>query len=111
MEVVLKISFLILSNADIQFCKKELTWRSYTTAEALHTTKWVELINKKEFVKTSLNEKSNTFVVHVVALESPLVEMSIHSDKKAQISFLLTEKVMILDKYSDFADVFWKIKL
>ena len=46
-EVVLDMSFLTLSNADVQFLKKELTWRSYTTAKALPTTKRVELINKK----------------------------------------------------------------
>ena len=38
-EVVLGISFLILSNANIQFVEKELTWRSYTTVKALPTTK------------------------------------------------------------------------
>ena len=38
-EVVLDMSFLTLSNADIQFVEKELTWRSYTTAKALPTIK------------------------------------------------------------------------
>ena len=38
-EVVLGMPFLTLSNADVQFVEKELTWRSYTTAEALPTTK------------------------------------------------------------------------
>ena len=51
MEMVLEIPFLALSNADIQFAEKELTWRSYTAAEALPTTKRVELIDKKEFAK------------------------------------------------------------
>ena len=57
MEVVLKIPFLIFSNADIQFAEKELTWRSYTVVEALSTTKWVEFIDKKEFAKVALNEE------------------------------------------------------
>ena len=38
MEVVLKIPFLTLSNVDIQFAEKELTWKSYTTKKALLTT-------------------------------------------------------------------------
>ena len=38
-ELVLSMLFLILSNANIQFIEKELTWRSYTTAKALPTTK------------------------------------------------------------------------
>ena len=48
-EVVLGLPFLTLSNADVQFLEKKLTWRSYTTAKALPTTKQVELIDKKEF--------------------------------------------------------------
>ena len=40
-EVVLGMPFLTLSNADVQFVEKELTWRFYTTAEALPTTKRV----------------------------------------------------------------------
>ena len=66
-EVVLGMPFLTLSNADVQFVEKELIWRSYTTAEALPTTKRVELINKKEFAKAALDEKSETFVIYVVA--------------------------------------------
>ena len=56
MVVVLGMPFLTLSNADIQFAEKELIWRSYTAAEALPTTKRVEIINKKEFAKAALDE-------------------------------------------------------
>lgn len=75
--------FLTLSNADIQFLEKELTWRSYTTAEALPNTKRVELIDKKEFIKAALDEESETFVVYVLALQAP--EMTIHPSQTAQI--------------------------
>lgn len=37
--------------------------------------------------------------------------MLIYLDKKIQIAFLLTKKVMILDKYSNFADVFSEKKV
>ena len=57
-EVVLGILFLTFSNADIQFMEKELIWRSYTTAEALLTTKQVDFINKKEFAKVTLDKNS-----------------------------------------------------
>ncbi len=60
--------FLSLSNADFQFGAGELTWRSYTVAEALTTAKQVELIDKHEFTKAALGENSETFVVHVAAL-------------------------------------------
>ena len=49
-EVVLRMLFLTFSNANIQFAEKELTWRSYTTAEALSTIKWVELIDKENLL-------------------------------------------------------------
>ena len=38
MEIILEILFLILSNADIQFNKRELIWRSYTIAKAFPIT-------------------------------------------------------------------------
>ena len=79
-EVVLGMPFLTLSNADVQFVEKELTWRSYTTAEALPITKRVELINKKEFAKAALDEKSKTFVVHVTSLN---LALGIHPDRAA----------------------------
>ena len=90
--------FLTLSNADIKFAKKELTWRSYTTAEALPTIKRVELIDKKEFAKAALNENVEAFVVHVTSFSLYLgPTMSIHPARKAQIALLLTEKVTIPD--------------
>ena len=84
-EVVLGMPFLILSNADIQFPKKRLTWRSYSTAEVLPTTKRVKLIDKKKFVKAALDENSETFVVYVAALKAPLSGMTIHPSQAAQI--------------------------
>ena len=106
-EVVLGMPFLTLSNADVQFVEKELTWRSYTTAEVLPTTKRVELINKKEFAKAALNEKSETFFAHVTSLN---LIPEIHPDKMAQIASLLTKEVKIPDEYSDFTNVFSKKK-
>ena len=38
---ILKMLFLKLSNADVLFGEKTLTWKSYTTNEALSTTKQV----------------------------------------------------------------------
>ena len=103
MEVVLSILFLTFSNADIQFVEKELTWRSYTTAEALTTTKQVEFINKKEFAKATLDEKSETFVVHVASFN---LTPETYSDRVAQIIFVLVEKFRIPEEYSDFANNF-----
>ena len=106
-EVVLGMPFLTLSNADIQFAEKELTWRTYTTKDALPTTQRVELIDKKEFAKAALDENIKAFVVHVSSL-SLGSKMTIHRARKAQITLLLAEEVTVLAKYSDFADVFSK---
>ena len=101
MEGVLGMLFLILSNANVQFVKKELTWRSYNTTEALLTTKRVELIDRKEFAKVVLDENSETFVIHVTSLD-----LGIHPDREAQIALLLTKEVKIPDEYFDFANIF-----
>ena len=73
--------FLTLSNADIKFAQKELTWRSYITAEALTTIKWVEIIDRKEFAKAALDENVEAFLVHVTYLSLNL--MAIHLARKA----------------------------
>ena len=101
-KVVLGMPFLTLSNADIQVVEKEFTWRSYTTAKALPSTKQVELIDKKEFAKAALDKNSETFVVHIASLS---LVPGIHLDSEAQIASLLTKKVKIPDEYSDFTDV------
>ena len=96
--------FLTLSNADIKFAQKELTWRSYTVAEALLTTKRVEIIDKKKFTKAVLDENVEAFVVHVPSLN--LNSMPIYLAREAQIPLLVAEEVKILTKYSDFSNVF-----
>ena len=106
-EGVLGMSFLTPSNVNVQFVGKELIYKIYTTAKALPTTKRVELINKKEFAKTALDEKSETFVIYVA---SPNLTPGIHPDRVAQIAFLFAEEVRIPDEYSDFANVFLEEK-
>ena len=84
MKIVLKMPFLALSNANIQFDIDSFTRRSYSTAEALPTTRWVELIKKHNFAKTALDKNSETFGVHIathevsVAIEA--IGMPIHPD-------------------------------
>ena len=99
--------FLTLSNADIQFAEKELTWRFYTAKKALPTTRRVELIDKKEFAKVALDENIEAFVVHVSSL-SLGSKMTIHPAWKAQIASLLAKEIIVPTEYSDFANVFSK---
>lgn len=71
--MILEISFFSFSNIDVDFVELgKLTWRSYNIAEALPTTSWVEFIDKKEFVKTALDENFKTFIVYVEALEAEI---------------------------------------
>ncbi len=86
MEMVLRMPFLALSNADFQFGAEKLTWRFYIAAEALPTTSRVELIDKREFAKATLDENSKIFVVHVSALD--VAELSIYPSRAAQIAAL-----------------------
>lgn len=65
MKVVLKIPFLTFSNMDIEFIKKNLVSRAYTTAEALSTTRKVKLINNKNFAKRVLDKHIKTFVLRL----------------------------------------------
>ena len=110
MKVVLGMPFLTFSNVDIQFAKKELTWRSYTVAEALPTTKWVDLIDKKEFAKGVLDEEFKTFVVHVALLEilSRSTKMKMHPSQAAQIATLKQDEALtkVSSKYADYTNVF-----
>ena len=107
MKVVLDMLFLTLSHTIVQFVKKKLTWRSYITTKTLPTTKWIELIDKKEFAKAVLDENSKTFVVYVAFL-SPVP--GIYPDKEAQIASLFNKKDKIPDKYLDFVNVFLEKK-
>ncbi len=51
MEVVLGMLFLAFSNADFQFSAEKLTWRTYTSAEALSTTSRVKLPIKENLLE------------------------------------------------------------
>ena len=55
-----------------------------------------------------MDEESETFVMHVAALEAPLAGMIIYPSQKAQILALIQDKTptKILTKYADYADIF-----
>ena len=78
MKIVLKISFLDLKNAYIQFDTKSFTWKSYNIAKVLPIARQVKLINKYKFGKAALYENSETFIVHITALKTlkPIIYFS-----------------------------------
>ena len=106
-KVILEMLFLIFNNIDVQFAKKDLIWRSYTTKKVLPITWQIELINKKVFAKATLDKNVKAFVVHVGCLSLGL-KMTIYLAWEAQIASLLAKKVTVLVKYADFANVFLK---
>lgn len=71
------MSFLSFNNINIQFGTERLIWRLYIIAKALPTTRRVKLIDKMRFARTALNKNSETFVVHITALD--VVKMTIYS--------------------------------
>ena len=102
-KVVLGMTFLTFSNADIQFTEEELTWRTYTTKKALPTTRQVEIVNWKEFAKAALDENVEALVVYVSFLR---LKMSIYPVRKAQLVLLVIKEANVPIKYMDFADIF-----
>ena len=105
-EVVLGILFLKISNANIAFGEGTLTWKSYTTNEALPTIKQVQLVDLKEFVIAALDMDSKTFVVHVAIRERK--KMPVHAEKQAQVGAILFDKAptRVPAEYSDYSNVF-----
>lgn len=57
-----------------------------------------------------MDEKIRTFIVYVTFLSLSKPTILIYSIKKAQIALLITKKMKILIKYSDFSNVFWEKK-
>ena len=79
MEVVLGMPFLALSKVKVDFAERELTWKAYTIAEALPTTKRVQIIGPKKFAKAALDPDQEAFVVHVATFFS---SMEVHPDRE-----------------------------
>ena len=104
-EVVFGMPFLTLTGADVDFLGRELRWRTYTTQEALPTTRRVEQVEKKEFAAAALDPEHETFVVHVASLTS---FAGVHPSRRPQIAGTVAEEAPtnVPAKYADFADVF-----
>ena len=107
-KMILRIFFLILNNVNILFIKRKFTWKSYTIAKALPTTKQVEIINKKTFTKMALDKNIEAFVVYITSFSLNLI--LIYLAWEVYIVLLIIKKVKILIKYLDFLNVFLEKK-
>ena len=88
-EVVLRIPFLILSSANIDFLDRKLWWRTYTIIKALPTTRRIDLVGKKEFVVVALNLEHETYVIHIGSVNSIVLpgssplKLDVHSSHRS----------------------------
>ncbi len=105
--IMLGMPFLTMSNVDVNFQAWDLQWRSYTTGDVLPTTRWVELIRKKEFTTAALNPEHEAFVVHVATLSVDSGD-KMHPSRRAPIAHLKADEAPteVSSEYADFADVF-----
>ena len=69
-KVVLGVSFLTLSDADIDFLVRELRWRTYATKKALSTNRRIKLVGKKVFATAVLDSEYEIYIVHVGSISS-----------------------------------------
>lgn len=75
-------------------------------ADALLTSKQIQIIDQKEFVKVALDPNQEAFVIYVLALKA--TEMTINLFRAAQIIMLLAKEAptKVLSNYSDYSDAF-----
>lgn len=74
-----------MSNIEIDFVDRHIYWRLYSIAEILLITRWIKLIEMKEFVATTLDLENKTFVVHIASIS---LNSDIYSFRKSQIASL-----------------------
>ena len=67
--------------------------------------RWSSLIKKNLLSKIVLDENIEAFVIYVVSI---IPKITIHLARKAQIALLITKKVIIPVKYTNFANAFSK---
>lgn len=78
----------------------------YTTIETLPITRWVKLIEKKEFIATALDSENEIFVVYVAVFTSS--SSNVHYFCQTQIVSLKADETLttVSIKYVNFADIF-----
>ena len=105
-EMILRMLFFKISNADMSFGEGTLTWRTYTTNKVLPTIKQIQIVDPKKIVIAALDVNSKTFVVYVAIWERE--EMPVHSKKQIQVGALLFDEALIEvpAEYSDYSNIF-----
>ena len=97
--------FFTFSKGDIWFIKRKLVWRTYIAAEALPTTRKVEIIDKKKFAVAALNADDKILLVHIASLVEPTTIL-IHFSGQAKVVLPTSEETKLFAEYSNFHNVF-----
>ena len=59
-EIVFKMPFFILGDADIDFLGRELWWKTHTTKKVFPTIRRIKLVDKKKFAAAALDPEHET---------------------------------------------------
>lgn len=95
---------LIFNHANIIFLDKKLLLKNHKIQKILLITIKVNIINKKNFANIIINKNIEIFIVYMVFFT--LITM--YQVSKVLINLLLVEKVIILHKYLNYFDIFFK---
>lgn len=91
------------SNTNFQFDIKKPTQRSYIVTETLPIKYTIELIDKIEFAKVTLNRNSEIFIIYFVTLKSTRVkEMMINPSQVTQLAALQQDKALTQELPENF---------
>ena len=82
LDIILKMSFLIMTNVDINFQVWNLQWRSYTTEDIFLTTKCIKLMEKKKFAAIAFDLKYKAFIIYIAVFNVDLND-KVHLSTKA----------------------------
>lgn len=102
LDVIFKILFFTLSNANVKFLKQKILWQGYITAKTLYITCQVEVIDWKKFAATALDKEEKSFVIHLT-----FIFFFNNYHKVQQVSFYTNKNlIIILPKCFKFIDIF-----
>lgn len=114
LEIIFGMPFLTLNNADINFLDQKLRWKTYTTKEALLTTRHVELVGKKKFATTVFHPEHEIYIFHIGSVSFDMspstssLELDVNTFYRLYISGLIDQEALtkVPNEYINFANIF-----
>lgn len=105
MDIKLGMLNFTLSSIEINFLEQKLSQKSYTTVEALSTTKRVKLVGKNKITTIVLDLDDKTFIVYIISL----ISTDIYCFYRVQIASLIQDNIFtaVMSEYIDFTIIFF----